>query len=153
MAKVFHKFTIEAPASEVYKHLTSLEGLQKWWMKESHGSPEINGELEFGDKSTWYNKMKVSNLEENKKVSWNVLESIGPTDDSKLWNGTKISFELEEKQLPRLKGKTATVVLFKHDGWPEGSDETKFFAEVNWHWASFTQGLKNASEGKEANPM
>jgi len=153
MAKVYHKFTIEAPASKVFELLSTLPGLQSWWMKDSRGSPELNGELEFGKKEMFYNKMKVTKSEDNKHIEWEILESIGPTEDSKIWNGTKVSFELEEKQLARLDGKTATVVLFKHDDWPQGSEDTKFFAEVNWHWAFFTQGLKNVAEGREGNAM
>jgi uncharacterized protein YndB with AHSA1/START domain len=153
MAKIYHKFTIEAPASEVYSLLTTIPGLQKWWVKKSSGNPEVGGELEFGDKSMFYNKMKVKFLEENKKVVWEVIESIGPTEDSKLWDGTTIEFDLEEKKLARLDNKDATIVLFKHDGWPDSSQDSKFFAEVNWHWAFFTLSLKNAVEGKEVSPM
>jgi uncharacterized protein YndB with AHSA1/START domain len=154
MAKIFHKFTIEAPASEVYNLLSNTEGLQKWWMKDTRGNPEkTEGEIEFGNKEMWYLKVKVSEMEENKKVTWDVLENVTASPDAKLWNGTNISFELEEKKLERLGGKTATVVLFKHDGLPEGALDTKHFAEVNWHWAFFTSGMKNVAEGREGFAM
>ncbi len=154
MAKVYHKFTIETPASVVYPLLTTVEGLQKWWMKDSRGNPnEPDGEVEFGDKKYYYNKVKVKSMENNKKVVWEILESVGPTPESKVWNGTIIEFELEEKKLARLGGKIATVVLFKHDGWPAGSEDQRFFAEANFYWAYSLLGLKNVSEGKPGFPM
>ncbi|MDO8508667.1 MAG: SRPBCC domain-containing protein [Nanoarchaeota archaeon] len=154
MAKIYHKFTIETPASAVYPLLTTVEGLQKWWMKDSRGTPEeVNGEIEFGDKSTYYNKMKVISHEKDKKVVWQVLESVGPMPEAEAWNKTTIEIELEEKQLARLGGKTATIVLFKHSGFPQGSEDTKPFAEANFYWAYSLLGLKNVAEGKEGFPM
>ena len=154
MVKVYHKFTIETPASKVYPLLISIEGLKKWWMKDARGKPEMpGGEIEFGDKSSYYNKVKVISTQENKKVVWKVLESVGAYPEAKLWNSTTIEFELEEKQLARLGGKTATVVLFKHDGWPKESEDTKPLAEANFYWAYSLIGLKNVSEGKTGTPM
>ena len=154
MVNVYHKFTIEANAAKVYQLLTTVPGIKKWWMKESRGEAgKLHGELEFGQKESFYNKVKVSELEENKKVVWEVLESIGPTEDSKKWIGTRIEFDLEEKKLERLGGKTATIVLFKHGEWPSGSENTKFFAECNWHWAFFTSSLKDVAEGHDGKSM
>ena len=153
MAKIYHKFTIETPAATVYHLLTSIEGLHKWWMKDSRGHPDkLHGEVEFGDKEIYYNKVRVKSLEHNKKVIWEVLETAG-SPEAKLWDKTMIEFELEEKQLARLGGKTATVVLFKHEGWPTGSDDTRAFAEANFYWAYSLLGLKNVSEGKPGLPM
>ena len=154
MAKIYHKFTIEAPASAVYPLLTTVEGLQKWWMEDSRGNPgEVGGEIEFGEKSSYYNKVKVKLLEPQKKVIWEVLETEGSNPESKVWNGTLIEFELEEKKLVRLGGKIATVTLFKHDGWPAGSEDNRFFAEANFYWAYSLLSLKNISEGKPGLPM
>ena len=44
-------------------------------MKASSGnSDQVDGEIEFGDKSMFYNKMNVKELDENKKVIWEVLD-------------------------------------------------------------------------------
>ena len=154
MAKIYHKFTIEAPASNVYLLLTTIDGLKKWWMKDSIGhADKVDGEIEFGDKKRFYNKVKVTHLEKDKKIMWKILESISPNEDAKIWNNTTIEIDLEEKQLARLDGKTATVALFKHDGWPQGSEDTKSFAEANFYWALSLIGLKNVSEGKPGSPM
>ena len=48
-----------------------------------------------------------------------------------MWIGTTNEFELEEKKLERLGGKTVTILLFKRVGWPKGSGDTKAFAECN----------------------
>ena len=96
--------------------------------------------------------MVVKEISED-NVSWDVVESSGKMEGSELWKGTKISFELEEKQLERLEGKTVTVLMFKHEGFKEGFDDTKQFAEINWHWAFFLLSLKNVAEGKPGMSM
>lgn len=152
MTQIYHKLTIEAPAKKVYEALTKIEDLQKWWMKDTRGKPnKVNGEIECGQKEYFYNKFKVLKLEENKKVAWEVLESFSGSPGFEVWNGTKVEFKLEEKQLERLKGKTVTILNFKHSGWPQDSDNTKIFAECNFYWAAFSlTNLKNICEGKPA---
>ena len=66
-----------------------------------------------------------------------------------MWIGTTNEFELEEKKLERLGGKTVIILLFKHAGWPKGSGDTKAFAECNWYWGYLLLSLKNVCEGKE----
>ena len=150
-----HKATIEVPSQKVYDLLKSTSGLKKWWVKDTKGtSDKIGSEVEFGDKKMWYNKMRVVALEKNKKVVWEVLESEGPMPEGKLWNGTEIIFNLQEKQLERLKGKTCTVLRFNHTNWRNiGKQNEDFLAECNWYWGMFLLSLKNVAEGKPGMAM
>jgi uncharacterized protein YndB with AHSA1/START domain len=153
MAKVFHKLTIVSPIGKVHEALTDIEKLKSWWMKESKGSSnEEGGEIEFGNKEMWYHKMNVSTLKGD-NIVWDVVECDGKMPGVETWMNTKISFELEEKQLERLEGKTVTIVLFKHDGFDDSFAETKQFAEINWHWGYLLLSLKNVCEGKEGMAM
>jgi len=153
MEKIYHKLTIEAPASVVYEKLTNIEELKKWLAKNTLGQPDsIGGKIQFGDQG-FNHKVEVKVLEENRKVVWEIFELNSPNTEWKIWEGTTNEFVLEEKQLERLGGKTVTILLFKHDGWPEGSQDTKIFAECNWFWGFLLFSLKNVCEGKEGMPI
>jgi|SRR3989344_1519915 len=153
-----HKVTIEVPSKKVYDLLTSTSGLKKWWVKDSKGTPDkIGGEIEFGDKKTWYNKIRIVALEKEEKVVWTITESKGMTDDAKSWIGTEVVFNLQEKKLERLKGKTCTILRFNHTKWSEKIKSHKnyedFLAECNWYWGMFLLSLKNVAEGKPGMAM
>jgi activator of HSP90 ATPase len=154
MARILHKVTLEAPSSESYKALTDVSEIGKWFSKNTSGEGNVVGgkiKIEFGP---GFHIFEVIELEENKKVVWKVVESKGPNDQMheqmKIWDDTIITYNLVEKQLERLEGKTVTVMHFEHDGFP---DEGDFFADCNFHWAYFLHSLKNLLEGKEAWPM
>jgi len=120
--------------------------------KTTGDASKIGGEIEYGDKSMWYNKLEVTDLS-NKKIVWKTVDVQGGMPGVEDWLKTEMSFELEEKQLERLQGKRVTVVLFKHFNLPENFEGTKMYAEMNWHWAVILLGLKNVAEGKPGMPM
>jgi uncharacterized protein YndB with AHSA1/START domain len=132
MAAIEHFNTIKVPASAVFAALTTPEGLGEIWTTELTVKPEpgfIN-EFHFG-KDT--DKMKITQLERDKKVEW---LCIGSDPE---WIGTTISFEL-------LPEGDKTHIRLKQDGWREVND---FFRSCNYHWGWFLYSLKcYCEEGK-----
>ena len=100
---------IKAPISTVYNALTTEEGLGRVWTKKLTVKPEIGFINEFDFDEEYLTKMKINDLQENKKVVWECTES------DKEWVGTGISFELSENQ-------GVTNVLLKHFNWRELTD-------------------------------
>ena len=43
MADIFHNFPIEAPPDKVFGAISSSEGLDKWWTKDSAVNPVSGG--------------------------------------------------------------------------------------------------------------
>lgn len=42
-----HLFHINASKEEVYKALTTIEGLSQWWTNQTSGNPALDGIIEF----------------------------------------------------------------------------------------------------------
>ena len=154
MARILHKVTIEVPSNKVYKALTDVKELKKWFSKStSIEGKGVGSKIKFGF-GPGYQIMEVMELKENKKVVWKVIESKGPNDEMheqmKAWDDTLIIFDLEGKKLERLEGKEVTVLHFKHEDLPK---EDAYFADCNYYWASFLTSLKNVAEGKKGSVM
>jgi uncharacterized protein YndB with AHSA1/START domain len=41
MEAIYHQFTINAPANEVFKGIATPEGLDKWWTKRLQNTKQI----------------------------------------------------------------------------------------------------------------
>ena len=154
MHRILHKVTIEVPSKDVYKTVTDVKELKNWFSKNtSIEGKGIGSKIKMGF-GPGYHIMEVIELVEGKKVVWKVIESKGPNDEMdeemKAWDDTLITFNLEEKKLERLKGKTVTVLHFKHEDLPR---EDAYFADCNYHWAYFLTSLKNVAEGKKGTAM
>lgn len=135
MPNIIHKIEANASASDAYKKLTTLEGLNGWWTNDTSGDPKPSGVLHFrfGDKGAI--DMKVLESEPNKRVVWQVLKGPGE------WIGTTLSFELKQTG-------ERTALLFQHRDWKEQS-EGMFHCSTKW--AVFMLSLKSLLEtGKGA---
>lgn len=122
--------TIHAPATEVYKALTTAEGLSEVWTRvltvhEQVG--EVN-EFHFGDNDL--TKMEIVELIPSKRIEWLCTESDPE------WIGTTVLFELIENG-----GKTD--IILRHMNWKE---LTNFYRFCNYNWAMFLYSLKSYCE-------
>jgi len=91
MANIRQNLTIKASVKQVYDAITLEDGLKGWWTHDASAKPQernIN-HFKFGDK--YFNKMKISKLNSPNGIYWECV------DGDKEWIGTKLSFELEEK--------------------------------------------------------
>ncbi len=126
---------IKAPISTVYQTLTTGEGLAQIWTKKLNVKPQVGFINEFDFNEPELTKMKVLELEENKKIVWECIES------DKEWVGTTIYFELSERN-------NKVAVLLTHADWRA---ITEYYKWCNYNWAMFLQRLGNYCEHSSIN--
>jgi uncharacterized protein YndB with AHSA1/START domain len=135
MVDILHKVGIESSSLDnVYKALTTREGLSAWWTSDTRGEGKVGGVLQFRFGSGGFD-MKVLELHPAKRVLWQVVD--GPEE----WIGTTISFDLKQES-------DWTIILFKHQGWKE---PVEFMHHCSTKWGIFLLSLKSFLEtGKGA---
>ena len=139
MADILHRVGIKSSVDEVYKALTTREGLAGWWTEGTKGESKVGGVIQFrfseGGKDIGGFDVKVLELRPDKRVLWEVVE--GPKE----WIGTKISWELKQED-------GFSIVMFKHRNWKE---PVEFMHHCSTKWAIFLMSLKSLVEtGKGA---
>ena len=136
MPDILHKVGIKSSSqNDVYKALTTVEGLSAWWTSNTQGESKVGGVLQFRFFEADRFNMKVLELDPNKRVLWQVVE--GPKE----WIDTTIGWDLKQEG-------DHTVVLFKHQGWKE---PVEFMHHCSTKWAVFLLSLKSLLEtGKGA---
>jgi Activator of Hsp90 ATPase homolog 1-like protein len=135
MVDILHKVGIKSSSlPNVYKALTTREGLAGWWTNDTRGEGKVGSVLEFRFGAGGID-MKVLELDPDKRVLWQVVD--GPEE----WIGTKVSFELRQEG-------DWTIVFFKHQGWKE---PVEFMHHCSTKWGVFLLSLKSLLEtGKGA---
>ena len=135
MIDIKHKLVIKTLPDVVYNAVTTQQGLESWWAKETEAKPEV-GFINVFTFGTVRNEMQITALTKNKLAEWKVIVSIDE------WVGTTLLFDLEEKD-----GKT--VLRFAHAGWKAATDT---YAECNYAWARFMTSLKSYCETGTGTP-
>jgi uncharacterized protein YndB with AHSA1/START domain len=135
MPDILHRVGIDSPISNVFKALTTLDGLSHWWIVGTTGSPRLGGTIHFRPEGGGFD-MKVVESKKNRMVKWKCVG--GPEE----WIGTELSFGL------RFVG-GQTIVMFKHAGWKE---PVEFMHHCSTKWATFLLSLKNRLERNEGRP-
>lgn len=136
---ILHKVGIKSSLDEVYKALTTREGLAAWWTNDTQGNGKVGGILQFRfqlKEAVGGFDMKVLELNPAKRVLWQVVD--GPPE----WIGSTISWDL------RQEGDWA-IVLFKHEGWKEA---VEFMHHCSSKWAVFLLSLKSLVETGKGSP-
>ena len=81
MADILHRVGIKSSPDEVYKALTTREGLAAWWTNNTQGESKVGGVLKFrfsaGGSEIGGFDMKVLELQPAKRVLWQVVD--GPS--------------------------------------------------------------------------
>ncbi|WP_202703543.1 SRPBCC domain-containing protein [Flavobacterium sp. UGB4466] len=75
MEKIEHINYIKAPIAEVYKVLTTQEGLAAVWTEELVVKSEVGFVNEFGFGDEDVTRMKVVELSPDKRIVWECVES------------------------------------------------------------------------------
>lgn len=136
MTEILHKVGITSSPSEVYRMLTTIEGLKCWWTEHTTGHSHKGGTLHFSfpDKGP---DMLVKALSEDHIVQWQCI--AGPQE----WIGTNISFMITEN-------KNETLLYFSHSGFKEGADCLPF---CTTKWAVYLLNLKCYLENGQKTPF
>jgi uncharacterized protein YndB with AHSA1/START domain len=135
-AEIRINVVIKATPEKIYKAITTKEGIESWWCKNTIAKPAL-GFMNIFVFGKFRNEMKVTKLTTDKKVEWECVDSIEE------WVGTHISFDLEEKE----EGKT--LLRFTQAGWRAVTDT---YAGCTYDWASFMKSLKSFSETGAGTP-
>jgi uncharacterized protein YndB with AHSA1/START domain len=136
MVDILHKVGIKSSSlNDVYKALTTLEGLSGWWTTNTQGKSDVGGVIQFRFGAGGID-MKVVELDPAKRVVWQVAD--GPAE----WIGTKVSFDLRQEG-------DWTLVFFKHQGWKE---PVEFMHHCSTKWAVFLLSLKSLLETGKGSP-
>ena len=127
---ILHRVGIKSSSDEVYKALTTREGLAAWWTNNTQGESKVGGVLKFrfsvDGKEIGGFDMKILELQPARRVLWQVVD--GPQE----WIGTKIRFDLKQA------GDHA-IVLFRHQDWKE---PVEFMHHCSTKWAIYLMSLK-----------
>lgn len=135
MSDIRHNLVIKVSPEQVYNAITTQEGIEQWWCKQTTAKPEVEfvNVFIFGQ---YRNEMKIVELTEGRKVEWKCINSIDE------WMGTTVRFELEP-----YNGNTR--LRFAHADWKAATD---MFASCNYDWAMFLKSLKSYCETGTGNP-
>jgi len=99
---------VDNTPEEVFDAINNVRG---WWSEEIEGSTDkLNSEFDYHYEDVHRCKIKIVELVPNKKVVWSVLDNYFKfTKDKSEWKGTKIIFDIVEKE-------NKTEMRFTHQG-------------------------------------
>ena len=130
MANIYHDFPVDAPTHEVFRAITTPDGINQWWSLESRGSPAEGNlyELSFGPGYDW--TARVTRCVPNSEFEVQFVEADPE------WTGARIGFRLEERD-------GSTQVSFYHLGWPEANAHYRI---SSFCWAMYLRILRRYLE-------
>ena len=136
MAEIRHRVGISGSAAEIYRLLTTDDGLGRWWTSDTSGAGDVGSIIHFvfGDDGP---RFEVIELVTDKRVRWRHYGDMPPA-----WQGSEIMFELEPRE-------NQTFVNFSHYNWNKADD---FLAHCSTKWAVFMMSLKSCIETGRGQP-
>ncbi len=134
---IVHQIKISTTPDRVYQAITSSNGIQSWWCKNSEiatniGSQHTMNFLKEGQAIVM--KFKIDKLEANQKVGWQCTYNDNPA-----WVKTNLHFELMPEE-------NKTLLTFSHTGWDEKYKGTPLYVSVGPTWEAFMGSLKSFCE-------
>jgi len=136
MPDIFHDFPIKVPPDRVFQGVSTPQGLDRWWTKQSKGSAKAGSEFElwFGPKFDW--RARVARCVADSEFE---LEIVRADPD---WVGTRVGFHLEGRN-------GTTQVRFHHTGWPTANEHWRVSC---YCWAMYLRILRRYFEVGEMIP-
>ncbi len=141
MVDIVHRVGIQASPEKVFRALSTIEGLARWWTENTRGVSDVGETIVFqfhapdGEIKGGF-ELEVLKQEPFKKVQWKCEK--GPEE----WIGTEITFDLKQEN-------DFTIVLFGHRNWRES---VEFTAHCSTKWAVFLMSLKELIETGTGKP-
>jgi hypothetical protein len=122
----------------------AINDVRGWWSEEIEGNTnQLNDVFNYHYADVHRCKIKITEFITDKKVVWSVLENYFKfTNDKTEWIGTKIVFDISEKD-------NKTQILFTHEGLVPGYECYTICRDA---WTSYIQnslrGLITTGKGK-----
>ena len=122
-------FTTNHSAEEVFAAINNVRG---WWSEEIKGpTDKLGAEFTYHHENVHRCKMKITEFVPGEKVVWLVLDNyFNFTEDKTEWTGTKIIFEVSNKD-------AKTQLRFTHEGLVP---EYECFKVCSNAWGSYING-------------
>ena len=122
-------FTTDQSAEEVFAAINNVRG---WWSEEIEGpTDKLGAEFRYHHENVHRCKMKITEFVPYEKVVWLVLDNyFNFTEDKTEWTGTKIIFEVSNKD-------AKTQLRFTHEGLVP---EYECFKVCSNAWGSYING-------------
>jgi len=139
MPSIKHRIIYEVQPEQLFRALTTLEGLSAWWTRaESDHPSEANNMINFrfGPDGEHVVQMKVAEVTAPTRVVWKCI--AGP------WEATdNFTFSIDSDT-------RGSALTFENSGW---SNQDDFYAHCNAKWGFFlTVSLKNYLETGKGMP-
>ncbi len=138
MKKIIHVVHINKTANQVYKAITTAEGLSSWWSTQVTSEEKVGGMIDFTFRGDFNPDMKITMMIPPKEVGW---ECIAGHDK---WQDNTFSFELEESN-------GSTQLKFTQHYTRELSDED--YGIYNFNWGYYLHSLKEYCETGQGKPF
>jgi uncharacterized protein YndB with AHSA1/START domain len=135
MAGIYHQVGVKADISDVYKAISTLEGLSSWWTLTT-GDTQQGGKLTFHFNEHTV-EMVVTELITDKRVVWQCAAEDGE------WKDTIFTFNL-------VPADDQVFINFSHTDWAE---QTDFCSHCSTKWAVFMLSLKDYLEKGKGQPF
>ncbi|MFL5740084.1 MAG: SRPBCC family protein [Flavisolibacter sp.] len=141
MYNIVHRIGIRSSAGQVYKAISTINGISHWWTEEVEGDEAIGGKIQFtfrtqGGEIKGQMAMMVQELQPDEHIRWHCVS--GPAE----WIGTDVTFQLSEQD-------GQIIVIFGHRNWKEAID---FTAHCSMKWAVFLLSLREYVEKGKGKP-
>ena len=130
MNHIYHDLIIKADAPVIFKALSTKEGMEAWWPKNSSSEFTLGSQVQFYFSEVYDWKAEVTALEPNKFIHFKMI------DADQDWNGTLLKFELLEKD-------EHCLLQFSHLDWNENNHH---YRRTNYCWAFYLKMIKDYSE-------
>lgn len=136
MPDILHQLRIKAPIADVFKAVSTPEGIDMWWTKRCSGEPELGAEYElfFAPEYDW--RAEVTKCTPDSAFELTVTRA----DED--WTGVRVGFELTESD-------DAVEVRFYNRDWASANDH---FVLSNTCWANYLRLLRRYLEYGEFVP-
>lgn len=151
MNKILHEIWIDAPIASVYELIGTVEGVSKWWDKQTevHTEDGLVWEHSAGPEHGTVQLLVVDRVED-KLVRCRCISNHKSNVPGSAWTGTEINFELSSRDNSDVASQkwaesfpVKTVLQFSHSGW---SDDSPYYAFCNFGWAEVLGNLIKAAE-------
>lgn len=137
MPNIVHRIsTANATPEELFRAVSTREGLANWWTQRVVGTEGLGGTLEFLFSEEGGPRFEIIEHVPPSKITYRCV--AGPEE----WIGSDLEFCIETED-------DDTVLLFAHRGW---RGEVPFMHHCSTQWAYFLLGLREYFDQGQGRP-